>query len=114
MTITEELLADLDAKATASDEDIIRSHGWVGFVDDLGLLRKDKAFVTAASPGVVRALIAHIRSLEARVEKAEKFARFVKKCLVQNGEYAPLSHQEVDEVLRIGGHAIAQEGAENE
>lgn len=40
-------------------------------------------------------------ALKLRLDKAVDLVSFVKKCLVQNGEYSPLSHQEVDEVLGI-------------
>jgi len=55
--------------------------------------------VGAKSPGEV------CNDLQQRLAEAHDLLTFVKKCLVKNGEYAPLSHYEIDKVLGIGGFA---------
>lgn len=41
------------------------------------------------------------KELKSRLDKAIDLISFVKKCLTLNGEYSPLSHQEIDEILGI-------------
>ncbi|MGQ3664000.1 hypothetical protein [Citrobacter braakii] len=55
--------------------------------------------------------------LEKKLEAAEKrsaelieFLKHVKKCLVKNGEYAPLSHEEIDTLLGIRAAGIGVNG----
>lgn len=55
----------LERVAVAARDGIVRSHGWAGTVEMADLLGKDEAFVRAASPESVVALIARIRELEA-------------------------------------------------
>lgn len=49
--------------------------------------------------------------LKERLDTALEFLRHVKKCLCKNGEYAPLSHEELD--LIIGIHPLAQAALTN-
>lgn len=47
-------------------------------------------------------------ALQAELTKAREFLVHIKKCLVRNKEYAPLSHQELDGLI---GHTPANECA---
>ncbi|UGA38229.1 hypothetical protein JOS77_30915 [Chromobacterium haemolyticum] len=58
--ITKEQLAELRAAASTAHNDIIRSHGWDGFVSELDALAKDEAFLLLASPETMLALLDHI------------------------------------------------------
>lgn len=73
MGITEEILGELEQKAKAAIEDGIEE----GFDYDpsIGMTLYETRFACAANPATILALIAHIRSLEARMEIAEKHAK---------------------------------------
>lgn len=57
--------AELKQLAEAARDEVLRSHGWEGAVEDADLLHTDEAFVKASSPAVVLALIAEIERLRA-------------------------------------------------
>lgn len=42
-----------------------------------------------------------LRAAEKRNAELIEFIMHIKKCLVRNGEYAPLSHEEIDTLLNI-------------
>lgn len=65
-------LSKLEAAAIASRDGVIRSDGWAGTVEMAELLRKDEAYMLAAAPEAVLALIARIRELESRATEAQK------------------------------------------
>lgn len=57
---------DLDAlhvAAKAAAEDVIRSHGWKGMVEDADLLRTDERYVALAAPAVIAAIITELKDL---------------------------------------------------
>lgn len=63
---------DLDAlhvAAKAAAEDVIRSHGWKGMVEDADLLRTDERYLALADPAVMLALIAEVRTLRTDAER---------------------------------------------
>ncbi|MBT9268050.1 hypothetical protein KKQ10_24550 [Pseudomonas sp. MG-9] len=43
--------------------EVIRSHGWVGMIEDAGLLHRDEQFLKECSPEAVLALIAENEAL---------------------------------------------------
>ena len=43
---------------------------------------------------------------EKRIAELTEFLAHIKKCLVRNGEYAPLSHEEIDTLLGIRAAGI--------
>ncbi|MCX9004565.1 hypothetical protein NLN86_23390 [Citrobacter portucalensis] len=53
---------------------------------------------------VIREVMESRKALEAaekRNAELTEFIQHIKKCLVKNGEYAPLSHEEIDTLLGI-------------
>ncbi|WP_236183298.1 hypothetical protein [Pseudomonas juntendi] len=57
---------DLDAlhvAAKAAAEDVIRSHGWKGMIEDADLLGIDERYLVLADPAVIAGLIKEIKSL---------------------------------------------------
>ncbi|MCL8329327.1 hypothetical protein M9Y56_09380 [Pseudomonas juntendi] len=57
---------DLDAlhvAAEAAADDVIRSHGWKGMVEDADLLGTDERYLVLADPVVVAGLITEIKAL---------------------------------------------------
>lgn len=63
---------DLDAlhvAAKAAAEDVIRSHGWKGMVEDADLLGTDERYLVLADPVVMLALIAEVRTLRTDAER---------------------------------------------
>lgn len=44
-------------------DEVIRSHGWAGMIEDAGLLRRDELFLKECSPEAVLALIAENEAL---------------------------------------------------
>lgn len=70
--ITDELLDELELHARQATCDAITD----GFEYDprIGLTDIEESFCVAASPATILALVEHIRSLEARLENAEKKA----------------------------------------
>ncbi|WP_244215116.1 hypothetical protein [Pseudomonas sichuanensis] len=63
---------DLDAlhvAAKAAAEDVIRSHGWKGMVEDADLLGTDERYLVLADPAVMLALIAEVRTLRTDAER---------------------------------------------
>jgi len=63
---------DLDAlhvAAKAAAEDVIRSHGWKGMVEDADLLGTDERYLALADPAVMLALIAEVRTLRTDAER---------------------------------------------
>ena len=114
-------------------------------------LKVDSAFIAAANPATVLALLDELeesqalganesacadstihlainwqmrcKNAEAKLEAAERrnaelteFIQHIKKCLVKNGEYAPLSHEGIDTLLgiRAGGIRAAGIGVKGE
>lgn len=47
------------------------------------------------------------REAEKRIAELTEFLLHVKKCLVKNGEYAPLSHEAIDTILNIRADGIS-------
>lgn len=92
-------------------------------------LKVDSAFIAAANPATVLALLDELsksqadkanesscadstinlaikwqmqcKAAEERVAELTEFVQHVKECLVKNGEYAPLSHETIDTILGI-------------
>ncbi|MDD1982395.1 hypothetical protein [Pseudomonas asiatica] len=63
---------DLDAlhvAAKAAAEDVIRSHGWKGMVEDADLLGTDERYLVLADPAVMLAMIAEVRTLRTDAER---------------------------------------------
>ncbi|WP_244215052.1 hypothetical protein [Pseudomonas sichuanensis] len=63
---------DLDAlhvAAKAAAEDVIRSHGWKGMVEDADLLGTDERYLVLADPAVMLTLIAEVRTLRTDAER---------------------------------------------
>lgn len=44
-------------------DEVIRSHGWAGMIEDAGLLQRDEQFLKECSPEAVLALIAENEAL---------------------------------------------------
>ncbi|WP_338801694.1 hypothetical protein V9L13_04965 [Pseudomonas sp. RSB 5.4] len=44
-------------------DEVIRSHGWAGMIEDAGLLHRDEQFLKECSPEAVLALIAENEAL---------------------------------------------------
>ena len=64
---------DLDAlhvAAKAAAEDVIRSHGWRGMVEDADLLGTDERYLSLADPAVVCALIDELKASRENYEGA--------------------------------------------
>ncbi|ENB9667834.1 hypothetical protein ABJB81_006266 [Pseudomonas putida] len=64
---------DLDAlhvAAKAAAEDVIRSHGWKGMVEDADLLGTDERYLVLADPAVVSGLIEEIKTLRGNYDAA--------------------------------------------
>ncbi|WEL58010.1 hypothetical protein PZ739_12900 [Pseudomonas kermanshahensis] len=59
----------LHAAAKAAAEDVIRSHGWEGMVEDADLLGTDERYLVLADPTVMLSLIAEVRALRADAER---------------------------------------------
>lgn len=53
----------LKTLAEGCRDEVIRSHGWVGMIEDADLLRRDEQFLKECSPEAVMALIAENASL---------------------------------------------------
>lgn len=87
----------------------------------------DAAFIAAANPATVLALLDELEeserlrvkfqdancelcqkleAAEKRIDELTEFLAHIKKCLVRNGEYAPLSHEEIDTLLGIRAAGI--------
>lgn len=69
----------------------------------------------SASPGEVEAIVALLAEREAdkaRIADLTEFLMHVKKCLVKNGEYSPLSHEAIDTALGIRVDGITLETGE--
>ncbi len=63
-------------------------------------------FIAAANPATVLALLDELESKDKRIAELTEFLAHVKKCLARNGEYAPLSHEELDTLLAIRADGI--------
>ena len=124
MTITEELLADLHGAASAlSDGEWFDAESAMGCT---GICREDAEFIAAANPATILALIDHIRSLTARLEKAGKDAERYRWLRDQHdnnsSDYAVMKFSKrANEWLHLDwkldaeiDRAIAQEGADHE
>lgn len=53
----------LHVAAKAAAEDVIRSHGWKGMVEDADLLGTDERYLVLADPSVVAELVGEIKTL---------------------------------------------------
>lgn len=71
-TLTDELLADLEASASYCVTEVIRSHSWSE--QEFDLLRADERYVRAASPELVVALLAERAELKKDAERLQKLA----------------------------------------
>ena len=49
-------------------DEVIRSHGWAGMIEDAGLLHRDEQFLKECSPEAVLALIAENERLRADLD----------------------------------------------
>jgi len=54
----------------------------------------------------VLSLLYELEAAEKRIAELTEFLTHIKKCLVRNGEYAPLSHEEIDTLLGIRAAGI--------
>lgn len=57
---------DLDAlhvAAKAAADNVIRSHGWKGMVEDADLLRTDERYVSLADPAVIATIVTDLQNL---------------------------------------------------
>lgn len=72
--MTNDQLAELRAAASTAHNDIIRSHGWNGFVEELDALAKDEAYLLLASPETMLALLDNIDAKTARIAELEQDA----------------------------------------
>ncbi|WP_019102427.1 hypothetical protein [Chromobacterium haemolyticum] len=70
--ITNEQLAEIRAAASTAHNDIIRSHGWDGFVEELDALAKDEAYLLLASPETMLALLDNIDAKAAELAEWHK------------------------------------------
>jgi hypothetical protein len=62
-------LDDLHVAAKAAAQDVIRSHGWKGMVEDADLLRTDERYLVLADPAVALALIEEVRNLRQMLQQ---------------------------------------------
>lgn len=62
-------LEALHVAAKAAAEDVIRSHGWKGMVEDAYLLGTDERYLVLADPAVMLAIIAEVRTLRTDAER---------------------------------------------
>ncbi|MDD1002387.1 hypothetical protein [Pseudomonas sp. TNT2022 ID642] len=53
----------LQQLAEGCRDEVIRSHGWAGMIEDAGLLHRDEQFLKECSPEAVLALIAENQRL---------------------------------------------------
>ncbi|MEJ3963067.1 hypothetical protein [Citrobacter braakii] len=62
-----------------------------------------KAFLAAegAAEQKLTELAVQLANAESKCGELTEFLLHIKKCLVKNGEYAPLSHEEIDTLLGI-------------
>lgn len=58
----------LEALAKGCRDEVIRSHGWAGMIDDADLLRRDEEFLKECSPDAVLELTQTIRDLQSSVQ----------------------------------------------
>ncbi|MBY7252010.1 ead/Ea22-like family protein [Enterobacter roggenkampii] len=67
-------------------------------------------FNDLTNPATVLALLDELEASEKRNAVLIEFLAHIKKCLVKNREYAPLSHEEIDTLLgiRADGKGAAQ------
>ncbi|EOY5688478.1 ead/Ea22-like family protein [Salmonella enterica subsp. enterica] len=63
--------------------------------------KRNAEFIAAANPATVLALLDELEAAESKCREQTEFLAHIKKCLVRNGEYAPLSHEEIDTLLGI-------------
>ena len=63
MNIDKAKLKALAEAAKAAAEDVIRSHGWKGMVEDADLLGTDERYLALADPATILALVAEIEEL---------------------------------------------------
>ena len=59
-----------------------------------------------STPDTMLALLDEMEAAEKRIAELTEFLTHIKKCLVRNGEYAPLSHEEIDTLLGIRAAGI--------
>lgn len=81
ISITDELIAELEMAADYAANQIIRSHGWEGTVDEFadGMLVADERYMRWADPTTIKALLAERSELikdAARLEKLAVHMRF--------------------------------------
>ena len=59
----------LKALAEGCRDEVIRSHGWAGMIEDADLLHRDEQFLKECSPEAVLALIAENEGLRKNAER---------------------------------------------
>ena len=89
VTITDELIAELEAAASYCVTEVIRSHPWSE--QDFDLLRADERYVRAASPELVRALLAERAELKRRAAQGDWLI-----------EYMASEREDLDDTLMEG------------
>lgn len=60
---------ELKRLAEGCRDEVIRSHGWVGMIEDADLLRRDEQFLKECSPEAILALLADNEALRQDAER---------------------------------------------
>lgn len=91
-----------------SEQNIIASAGYANERQEM----MDATFIAAANPATILELLAERDADKRRIAELTEFLMHVKKCLVKNGEYSPLSHEAIDTILgiRAAGFSLKIEG----
>lgn len=100
------LLDELGAKDRRIEEEIGRANRehHRGFMMACGHLKQHSNVHYADAAEM------EIAALRERIAELTEFISRVKKCLERNGEYAPLSHEEIDTLLGIRAAGISIKG----
>ncbi|EPU2858167.1 ead/Ea22-like family protein [Escherichia coli] len=95
---------------TSDKEFLAEAVVWWGFSRQSIWREEDAKHIAAANPATVLALLDELEAAEKRIAELNEFVQHVKKCLVKNDEYAPLSHEVIDTILGINAAGITVKG----
>lgn len=100
------------AEGDTSPENRIIDDGsaWGEYAETISPDSFDAAHIAASCPQNVLELVEALEAAQKRVAELTEFAQHVNKCLLKNGEHAPLSHELIQTVLgiRADGKGAAQ------
>lgn len=97
-------ISDEDHKSNMRFITLVTPAVVLGLLDELYESKATEANESSCANSVIDSAIKWQMQCKAAEERAAELTDFVlhvKKCLVKNGEYAPLSHEEIDTLLGI-------------